>query len=59
MVPVNFDFFHYKNSQSDTYKEKMKIMNSSNIRVCLKGEGEGVCLLQSVSIVVNQPGQRK
>ena len=42
MVPVNFDFFHSKNNQSDTYKEKIKIMNSSNIRVCVKGEGEGV-----------------
>ena len=41
MVPVNFDFFHSKNNQSDTYREKIKVTNSSNIRVCVKGEGEG------------------
>jgi len=42
MVPVNFDFFHSKNSQSNTYKAKIKIMNSSNIRVCEGGGGGGV-----------------
>ena len=30
MVPVNFDFFHSKNNQSDTYKEPKTLVENSN-----------------------------